>query len=113
MVDALLLALALACCVYGMAWLALAMRTHWREVRGAQPLSRGNVLRLRVLGALGLLASLLIFLRVDHASMACLLWVMSMIPAVLLLAFTLAWRPRWLSWLVPWVRGHSPGRQAR
>jgi hypothetical protein len=103
MAKALLL-IALACCICGMGWLALAMKVHWQQVRGTPPARRGTVLTLRVLGALALLASLLIFLWVDHASMAALVWVMSISVSMLLLAFTLAWRPRWLSWLVLWAR---------
>ena len=45
-----------------------------------------------------LLASLLLCLRADHASMAVLVWVMSLAAAALLVAFTLAWRPHWLRW---------------
>lgn len=104
MADTLLLSLALSCCVCGMAWFALAMKAHWKQVRGTQPLARGTRLTLRVMGTLALLVSLVTYLRVDHASMAWLVWVMSLAPSVLILAFTLAWRPRWLSWLVPWVR---------
>jgi len=103
MAKALLLALALGCCVSSMAWLALAMKAHWRQVRGVQPLARATRTTLRVVGSLALLASLLLALYVDHPSMAALVWVMSIIPAILLVAFTLAWRPRWLSWLVAWV----------
>jgi hypothetical protein len=108
MVEALLLLLALACNLCGMAWLALAMKVHWLQVRGTPPAARGTVRALRVLGALALLTSLLLLLRVDHASMAALVWVMSMTVSVLLLAFTLAWRPRWLSLLVP-ARRPRPG----
>jgi hypothetical protein len=110
MAEALLLALALGCCVSGMAWLSLAMKAHWQQVRGPQPLASGTQRTLRVLGALALLASLVLALYVDHPSMAALVWVMSIIPAILLVAFTLAWRPRWLSWLVVWVpaqRAHN------
>jgi len=103
MAKALLLALALGCCVSGMAWLALAMKAHWQQLRGTQPLARRTVWTLRALGSLALLVSLILCLRADHASMAALVWVMSLIPAVMLVAFTLAWRPRWLSWLVAWV----------
>jgi hypothetical protein len=107
MAETLLLCAAMLSCVCGMAWLALAMKVHWRQVRADEPPSRGSVLALRALGALALLASLAICLRVDHASMAWLVWVMSVIPAILIVAFVLAWRPHWLSWLVVWVRAQS------
>lgn len=104
MAEAFLLAAAQLICICGFGWLALAMRVHWRQVRGMQPLRPGTARALRVMGGAALLASLLIFLRVDHVSMAVLAWVMSMSASVLLLAFTLAWRPRLLVGLVAWVR---------
>jgi hypothetical protein len=55
---------------------------------------------MRCLGALALLASLLLCLRVDHASMAALVWVMGLVAAALLVAFTLSWKPRLLRALV-------------
>jgi hypothetical protein len=102
--DAVLLAAALAASVLGMAWLALAMETHWVQVRGAAPLGARTVRALRLLGAAGLGASLALCLAVDHASMAALVWVMGLAAAALAVAFTLSWRPRWLVVLMPWVR---------
>jgi Protein of unknown function (DUF3325) len=102
--DALLLSIALSCCICGMAWFALAMKTHWQQVRGAEPLERATARALRAMGSLALFTAFLICLRVDHVSMASLVWVMSLIPAILVVAFTLSWRPLWLSWLVVWVR---------
>lgn len=101
----MLLSLALLCSVAGLAWLALAMEVHWQQARAThgQP-GRGTVIGLRVLGAIALLASLLACLGADHASMAVLVWVMSLAAASLVVALTLAWRPRWLAWLVRWAR---------
>jgi hypothetical protein len=104
MVDALLLSVALSCCICGMAWFALAMKAHWHQVRGAERLERATARTLRATGSLALFTALLICLRVDHVSMAALVWVMSLIPAILIVAFTLSWRPSWLSWLIVWVR---------
>ncbi|GAB3513455.1 DUF3325 domain-containing protein [Pseudoxanthomonas daejeonensis] len=101
--SALLLAAALAACVAGMGWLALAMPAHARQVWG-RALTPATVLALRVLGALGLLAALMLCLAVDHASMASLVWVMAIAGAALLVAFLLAWRAHWLGVLAPWVR---------
>lgn len=95
---------ALLACVFGFAWLALAMEPHWRQVRGDAPISRHVVTVLRVLGAAALLVSLLLCLQVDHASMASLVWVMALAAAALIIAFTLAYRPRSLAWLVAWAR---------
>ena len=104
MIKALLLAAALVLCAAGVAWLALAMDTHWRQVTNTDAVRGGTVIALRVLGAAALLASLLICLRVDHASMAALVWIMALAASALGVAFTLAWRPRWLAPLVAWAR---------
>lgn len=104
MLDVLLRALALLCCTAGFAWLALSMESHWTQVRGSQPLRRGTVIGLRVLGSTALLGSLLLCLRVDHASMAALVWVMSLAGSALVVAFTFTWRPRWMTPLLPWVQ---------
>ncbi|QAZ40562.1 DUF3325 domain-containing protein [Methylibium sp. Pch-M] len=114
MLDVLLRALALLCCTAGFAWLALSMERHWEQVRGAQPLPRRTVIGLRVLGGAALLGSLLLCLRVDHASMASLVWVMSLAASALVVAFTLTWRPRWMTPLLPWMqkRDASAARKA-
>lgn len=93
--DAVLLAAALACCVAGMGWLALAMEAHWAQVR-RRPLARRGAVRFRVLGGAGLLASLALCLLVDHVSMAALVWVMALAAGALVIAFALTWRPAWL-----------------
>ena len=48
MPDAVMLAAALAASVLGMAWLALAMETHWEQVRGTAPLPARTVRALRL-----------------------------------------------------------------
>lgn len=107
MLEVLLRALALLCCTAGLAWLALSMESHWEQVRGSQPLPRSTVIALRVLGSAALVGSLLLCLRVDHASMAALVWVMSLAGAALVVAFTFTWRPRWMAPLLPRVRNHE------
>jgi hypothetical protein len=101
--DALLLLGALASNTAGLAWLALAMDVHWRQVRGAQAPTRRTVIVLRVLGAAALALSLLLCVLSDHISMASLVWVMALAGAALVVAFTLAWRPRLLAPLVVWA----------
>jgi len=103
MLDTLLLIAALAASVAGMGWLALAMEVHWEQVRGAHPQPAQLVTQLRCLGAAGLLVSLLLCLKVDHASMASLVWIMSLAFAAISTAFTLTWRPHWLRVLVFWA----------
>ncbi len=103
--TALWLSAALLACVAGMAWLALAMDVHWAQVRSGT-LSKGGLWRLRVLGALGLGVALALCLAVDHASMAVLVWVMTLGASALLVALALTWRPRWLRALA-WVGGRQ------
>ncbi|KAF1691445.1 DUF3325 domain-containing protein [Pseudoxanthomonas koreensis] len=98
-----LLAAALGAGFAGMGWLALAMPAHARQVWGA-PAAPATTRLLRVLGTLGLFASLLLCLAVDHPTMASLVWVMLLAGSALAVAFTLSWRPRWLGVLAPWVR---------
>ncbi|MDZ7855847.1 DUF3325 domain-containing protein [Sphaerotilus sp.] len=99
----LLLLAAYLSCVLGWAWVALAMESHWQQVRADTSLPAGTVRLLRALGTLAVLASLLLCLRADHASMASLVWVLTLTAAALTVAFTLAWRPRLLVPLVAWV----------
>lgn len=103
----------------GMAWLALAMDVNARQVWGGA-LALAPARMLRVLGATALAASLLLALVADHASMAVLVWVMAVAASALGVAFTLAWRARWLRWLAPWtgragtaVPAHGPGSTRR
>lgn len=93
---------AVACNTLGLAWLALAMDAHWKQVRGPQPPARRTVLTLRVFGALALALSLGLCLSADHASMASLVWVLALAAGALMVAFTLAWRPRMMAPLVAW-----------
>jgi hypothetical protein len=103
MPDALLLLAAVAANVLGFAWLALAMDVHWRQVRGPQAPSRGAAKALRVMGIAGLASSLALCLLADYASIASLVWIMSLAAAALTVAFTLTWRPRALAPLVIWI----------
>lgn len=97
----LLTAALLASCL-GMAWLALAMPAHGQQVWGA-PVSSTQARMLRVLGTLALAVSLGLCLSSDHASMAALVWVMSLAGAAFATAMTMAWHPRWLARLAPWA----------
>ena len=103
--DVLLLAAALVVNICGMAWLALGMTVHWNQARAHLTSSvRAPVRVLRTMGAAALAASLLLCMSADHASIAVLVWTMSLAAASLAVAFTLTWRAQWLAWLVPWVR---------
>lgn len=105
MPDSLQLVLALLLTLIGVAWLALAMQGHWRQVRGDRALTSRTALTLRCLGALALASSLLLYLGVDHGSMASLVWTMSLVASAVIVAFVLSWRPSTLAWLLAWVRG--------
>ncbi|MFM9924525.1 DUF3325 family protein [Variovorax sp. H27-G14] len=104
MADAVLLLLAVAANIAGLGWLALAMDVHWEQALGPVPASRGTVRLLRVLGVSGLAASLLLCLAVDHASMAALVWFMTLAGAALVIAFTASWKARWLGLLAALAR---------
>jgi len=100
MVEGLLLLAASLSALCGMGWLALAMKPHWEQLRGGTALSDLMRRELRALGSAALFASLLLCLLADHASMAVLVWMMSLTGASLIVAFTLAYRPSWLGWLL-------------
>jgi UDP-N-acetylmuramyl pentapeptide phosphotransferase/UDP-N-acetylglucosamine-1-phosphate transferase len=97
------LLLATILCVCGMAWLALAMDTHWRQVRSGVPAAH-TVRILRLMGATALFTSLLFCLQVDHATMASLVWVMLLGISALSVAVILSWQPRLLVPLIAWSR---------
>ena len=103
MLTAVLLSVAVLCSVLGFACLALAMDVHWEQVRGPHAAAPGTTRTLRVLGVVGLVASLAICLVADHASIAALVWVMALAAGALVVAFTLSWRPRLLAPLVAWA----------
>jgi hypothetical protein len=100
--QAFLLAGAFACSIVGFAWLALAMESHWSQVRGTHHVPA--VKTLRVLGASALAVSLALCLAADHPSMAALVWIMALTTGALVVTFALTWRPRLLSPLVAWAR---------
>lgn len=84
----------------GMVWLALAMPTHWQQVwqTTSEPSAR-TTLGLRALAVLALSLSLMTCLRLDHPSMAVLVWVMWLSLAALVVTLGLAWRPEmWRPW---------------
>jgi hypothetical protein len=107
MPDALLFVLAVVVNIAGLGWLALAMDVHWEQAVSPVPASSGTIKLLRVMGVAGLVASLLLCLSVDHASMASLVWFMTLAGAALAIAFTLTWRPHWLGLLVARLRSAS------
>jgi hypothetical protein len=99
MAEHLLLWSTLLLAVFGMARLALAMEVHWRQLHAERPLSLATARRLRLSGAVALLASLFCCFAAEHPSMAALVWVMTNTASALIVTFTLAFKPRWLSLL--------------
>jgi hypothetical protein len=109
MPDALLLMAAFVCSVLGMGWLALAMDTHWNQVRATGRSSR-TVLALRVLGWGAMAASLVLCLMADTATMAVLVWMMLLAVAAASIAFVLSVKPGILAPLISFS-GSSPRGQ--
>ncbi|MBB6092540.1 hypothetical protein HNQ60_001418 [Povalibacter uvarum] len=101
--DPALLAVAAICCILSFSWLALAMDVHWQQVRETSIQTIGVKRMLRVLAVVALGVSLSLCLKVDHGSMASLVWVMLLALAALIVTFTLSWRPRVLAPLVAWI----------
>jgi hypothetical protein len=101
--ESLQLAVAVGLALCGLVWFALAIDTHWRQVRKGAAAPRGARTALRVSGSLALAGSLLLCLRADHLTMAPLVWLMSLAAGALAVALTLAWRPRWLVPFVAWL----------
>ncbi|MET0320980.1 MAG: DUF3325 domain-containing protein [Duganella sp.] len=103
MPDALMLLVAVLVTVAGMGWLALSMDSHWEQVRGSAACPPSTVQSLRVLGGVALLTSLVLCMMVDSASMAALVWVMSVALATVVVALTLTGRASALAPLVFWT----------
>lgn len=90
----------------GMAWLALSLDVHWRQVVGPAATTgvSSPAASLRLFGAACIAASLLFCLMADHASMAVLVWIMLAALSAAVVAATLTWRPSWLKLLaLPWL----------
>jgi hypothetical protein len=97
-----LLLAAVACAFAGMAWLALSMPVHAQQAWGRTPTVAG-LRRLRAAGAIAIVGALMLCLRVDHATIAVLVWLMALSGAALAVAMLLSARPRWMRCVAPWV----------
>jgi len=85
----------------GFALLALSQSKHWCQVTGTEtPPSRTRVIVHRSAASLLLTTSLALALLRDGPSFGSLLWATMISIAALAAAFTLAWRPAILRWLV-------------
>lgn len=97
MPDSVLLALEIVAGIAGIAWFALAKLPHWQQVTGESSLSGATRRNLRIAGSVSLAAALALSLVADHVTMSFLTWFMTLAAASLIVAFTLAWRPRTLA----------------
>jgi hypothetical protein len=112
MADFVRLLSAFVCAACGMAWLALAMKPHWKQVQSKRPHSDRVALRLRITGAAALALSLAACVSVDHLSMAILVWVMTLSAAAVSVAMLLAYWPRGFSWLASVTTGLGNTKRA-
>jgi hypothetical protein len=105
MPESALLGLEIIAGTAGIAWFALAKLPHWQQVTGQNTLPDKARRGLRIAGALALVVALGLSLAADHITMSFLTWFMTLAAASLVVAFTLAWRPRALALLAePFVR---------
>ena len=108
MAETLLLVVSFLFAFTGKSWLALGMKAHWAQVRGPAPHNEALARRLRFSGTACLMLSLALCLALSHASMAFLVWIMTLSATALLVAMALAFAPRSLSWLAA-IAGGSRG----
>lgn len=87
--------------IVGFAWLALGMKSHWRQVQRHDGPGARNRRLLRGLGSLAILTSGALCFLANRPSMAVLVWIMLLAGSAPLIAFTLTWRPTALRWLWP------------
>lgn len=95
------LVVAFAANVIGLGWFALTLDAHWQQALGTAPPPLSTRRALRLLGTAALAFSLAACFFADHPTMAPLVWFMGLAAAAVLIAFVLAWRPRWLAILAP------------
>ncbi len=114
--DVTLQAAAFCCTVTGMAWQALGMEIHWRQVMVERPWVAEQARALRRSGWLALGMALLLCLAAEYATMAALVWVMMLTGSALWVVMLLTWRPArlrrfWRAFL--WTEGALQGGMAR
>ncbi|MBK1674980.1 hypothetical protein CKO35_17200 [Ectothiorhodospira shaposhnikovii] len=90
--EALWLLLAALTALLGMAWLALAMPMHWKQVFTHTAVQPSTAI-LRLLGCLSLLVSACCCVMADSLSMAVLVWLMLLAGAAFMVAMLLARYP--------------------
>ncbi len=83
----------------GMSWLAISLKSHWRQLHGETELRQRRIAIYRTLGGLALTCSLILCLWVDNPSIAFLVWIMSVTATAKAVAFTLSYHANWLKFL--------------
>lgn len=101
MTSANWLALAAVLMVVSMAWIALGMENHWKQVYPTFPRSKTITRILKAGGIGGMLAVAGLCRLVDTPGMAVLVWCMLLSVSIGLIALLLAWRPRYLCFFCP------------
>lgn len=96
MADGVLTAAALAAIYLSFALLALSQEGHWAAVAGAGSASAASLRRARRGGAAGLALGCMLCLAGNGAAFGTLLAVLLLGAGAMGVAFTLAWKPRWL-----------------
>lgn len=96
MSDGVLLIGTFGAAYVGFALLALSQTRHWRRVLDAPPPSFRQPRMLRALGGAAIGLSLALALLRDGPGFGALLWATVLSLVALAVAFTLAWRPKWL-----------------
>lgn len=91
--DGLMLLLGLVLCFVGCALLALSQQRNWRTVTGDKKANPPNV---AALGWMFVSAALIPCVLRDGGSFAALLWPLLFAAGAMVVAMTLAYRPRWL-----------------
>ncbi len=96
MIESVFFLLALGFGVAGMGLLALSQKQHWNKVLASRPYAVATARALRVFGGVGFGISFALCLMVDPTPLAALVWLMVLTMSALIIAFTLAYWPRWL-----------------
>lgn len=104
MIESAFRLLALAFGVGGMALLALAQKARWNQLLAPKPYSNSKARWIRAVGSGALGTALVLCLRTESTPIAVLVWLMGLTGSALIVAFVLAYQPRWLTWLTAWAR---------
>ncbi|ARU59484.1 hypothetical protein OLMES_5504 [Oleiphilus messinensis] len=83
-----------------MAWFALSINSHWKQVFG-NTCSNAHALRIRSVGMGLLLLSAICCFKADHPTMAILVWIMLIPTSAILVALMLSKKPKLMQFFYP------------